>query len=45
VIDWKQPWEAGCRCDRLRMTINAPPLMRLLEDYARGTTPASRGPA
>jgi len=26
---WKLPWEAGCRCDRLRMAISAPPLLTM----------------
>jgi hypothetical protein len=29
VTDWKLPWEAGCRCDRLRMAISAAPLMTM----------------
>jgi len=27
--DWKLPWTARCRCERVRMTISAPPLMTM----------------
>jgi len=27
--DWKLPWEAGCRCGRLRMVISAAPLLTM----------------
>lgn len=27
MSDWKLPWNAGCRCDRVRMRITAPPLL------------------
>jgi hypothetical protein len=27
MTDWKLPWTAGCRCDRVRMRITAPPLL------------------
>lgn len=29
MTDWKLPWEAGCRCDRLRMAISAAPLLTM----------------
>jgi hypothetical protein len=25
--DWKQPWDGGCRCGKVRIRINAPPLL------------------
>jgi hypothetical protein len=27
--DWKLPWEGGCRCDRIRLRITAPPLLTM----------------
>ncbi len=27
--DWKLPWTARCRCERVRMTISAPPLITM----------------
>lgn len=27
--DWKLPWSAGCRCDRVRMRVTAPPLLTM----------------
>ena len=27
--DWKLPWDAGCRCDRVRLRITAAPLITL----------------
>ena len=27
--DWKLPWDGGCRCDRLRIRITAPPLVTM----------------
>jgi hypothetical protein len=29
MSDWKLPWSAGCRCERLRMTISAPPVVTM----------------
>lgn len=29
MTDWKLPWDAGCRCDRVRMRINAPPVITM----------------
>ena len=25
--DWKLPWQGGCRCGQLRLTVSAPPLL------------------
>jgi hypothetical protein len=27
--DWKLPWAGGCRCDRLRIRVSAPPLVTM----------------
>lgn len=27
MSDWKLPWNAGCRCDRLRMRVTEPPVV------------------
>ena len=27
MSDWKLPWEGGCRCNRMRFKVSAPPLM------------------
>jgi hypothetical protein len=27
--DWKLPWEGGCRCDRVRFKVSAPPLVSM----------------
>jgi hypothetical protein len=27
--EWKLPWEGGCRCDRLRFRVEAPPLLTM----------------
>lgn len=27
MSDWNLPWEGGCRCDRLRFRVTAPPLL------------------
>ena len=29
TTDWKLPWDAGCRCERIRMRITAPPLVTM----------------
>jgi hypothetical protein len=29
TTDWKLPWNAGCRCDRVRMRVTAPPLLTM----------------
>jgi hypothetical protein len=29
MTDWKLPWNGGCRCDRVRFTITAPPLLTM----------------
>jgi hypothetical protein len=29
MTDWKLPWNAGCRCDRVRMRVTAPPLVTM----------------
>jgi hypothetical protein len=29
MTDWKLPWTAGCRCDRIRMQITAPPIVTM----------------
>jgi hypothetical protein len=29
MTDWKLPWEGGCRCDRVRMRLSAPPLITM----------------
>jgi hypothetical protein len=29
MTDWKLPWNAGCRCDRVRMRVTAPPLLTM----------------
>jgi hypothetical protein len=29
MTDWKLPWAAGCRCDRIRMQITAPPIVTM----------------
>lgn len=28
--DWKLPWAGGCRCDRVRIRISAPPLVSMI---------------
>ena len=29
MSDWKLPWSARCRCEQIRMTISAPPLITM----------------
>ena len=29
MTDWKLPWRGGCRCDRVRIVVSAPPLLTL----------------
>lgn len=29
MSEWNLPWEAGCRCGQVRMTISAPPLVTM----------------
>ena len=29
MSDWKLPWDAGCRCDRVRLKITTPPLLTM----------------
>ena len=29
MSEWKLPWTAGCRCDRLRMRITEPPIVTM----------------
>jgi hypothetical protein len=29
MTDWKLPWNAGCRCDQVRMRVTAPPLLTM----------------
>lgn len=29
MSDWNLPWEGGCRCGRVRLTITAPPLLTM----------------
>lgn len=29
-MDWKLPWDGGCRCGRVRFTVTAPPLITLV---------------
>jgi len=29
MTDWKLPWTARCRCDRIRMQITAPPIVTM----------------
>jgi len=29
MSDWKLPWEGGCRCDRVRFRVSAPPLLAM----------------
>jgi hypothetical protein len=29
VSNWNLPWEGGCRCDRVRLKISAPPLLTM----------------
>jgi hypothetical protein len=29
MSDWKLPWEAGCRCDQVRLRVTAPPLLAM----------------
>jgi hypothetical protein len=29
MSDWKLPWDAGCRCERLRMRISEPPIVTM----------------
>ena len=29
MTNWKLPWDAGCRCDRLRMRITEPPVLTM----------------
>ena len=29
MTDWKLPWDAHCRCERVKMRISAPPLLTM----------------
>ena len=29
MTDWKLPWEGGCRCGRVRLLVDAPPLVTM----------------
>lgn len=29
MTDWKLPWTAGCRCERVRLRLTAPPLLTM----------------
>lgn len=29
MTDWKLPWDARCRCDRVQMRVSAPPLLTM----------------
>ncbi|MEO6772434.1 MAG: GFA family protein [Kofleriaceae bacterium] len=29
MTDWNLPWAAGCRCDRIRLQITAPPIVTM----------------
>ena len=29
MTDWKLPWTGGCRCDRIRIQITAPPIVTM----------------
>jgi hypothetical protein len=29
MTDWKLPWAGGCRCDRVRLRISAPPIVTM----------------
>ncbi len=29
MTEWKQPWDGGCRCGRVRLRVSAPPLLTM----------------
>src|SRR5690349_24811954 len=29
MTDWKLPWEGGCRCNKVRLRITAPPMVTM----------------